>query len=169
MTHQTISDSYRLRISPKKRGEHLSPQIPMPMLAEYMNVFAKLLGGQDYQNEVIFKGVIKGSALLKSGVIESTRPYIDHYLNSANDDSYEKLETLLFNNGHKAELQNAQGKILRIIDPIEKFNDSIEVTTETSFSGQVIKIGGKDESIPLTLRDSDGTLYNLTIKGYRTC
>ncbi|MCY1543056.1 hypothetical protein D9M68_788490 [compost metagenome] len=39
------------------------------------------------------------------------------------------------------------------------------IDEECSVTGQVIKIGGKDDTIPLLLRDSDGVEYHCTVKG----
>ena len=39
------------------------------------------------------------------------------------------------------------------------------IDQESTVTGRVIKIGGRDDTIPLLLKDSDGTEYRCTVKG----
>ncbi len=151
------SSIYELRISSLNEGFNLTPEnLPALALAEYIDTLVKLLGGKKYSSSFTFDGLKQGSAILAlksdeyDGEIEKKSNYLD------------KLNDSLNRNGHKAELKK-DNKIIYLFDG-QPENKYVEVFQEASFYGQVIKIGGKDETIPLALKDNEGNIVNLTIK-----
>lgn len=149
-------------------------KLPLDRLALYLAELAKLLGENEH---IHFDKLSRGSAALKVWAETPAAPAVSKRVHSAISQSkdasrdarraLERINELLVQDGKKAELKDPQGAVIypfpggRKAEPVKE----LVIDEECSVSGQVIKIGGKDDTIPLLLRDSDGIEYHCTIKG----
>lgn len=151
-----------------------SPQsLPLARFALYLGEMSKLFG---YPEKVHFDKLIKGSAALRVWVEEEaalsvkkrTQMAIVGSDGAARDavDSLKRINDLLSQDGKRGELRDPDGQIV-VPFPGGARNDEQALTMDddSSVVGQVIKIGGRDDTIPLTLKGSDGSLFACTIKG----
>lgn len=148
---------YELRISSVDESCKLTPEnLSAYALSQYIESLIILLGGKKNKDTFTFKGLTEGSACL---AMESNQSYESVENKTPQID---KVNDILASNGHKAELKK-DGNIIYAFNGIKE-ESIIELYQEASFYGQVIKIGGKDETIPLALKDNEGNIVNLTIK-----
>ncbi|ONM45427.1 hypothetical protein BXT89_03105 [Halopseudomonas pachastrellae] len=147
--------------------------LPLSRLALYLAEMSKLLG---HSEKVHFDKVVKGSAALRVWVEEDVAPAVKARTrlaiagsNSAPKEAVESLSRineLLSQDGKRGELKNPEGTVvIPFPGGASKPQEAITMDDETSIVGQVIKIGGRDDTIPLTLTGSDGIHYNCTVKG----
>lgn len=162
-------NTYTLRIL----GSHPN-KLPLDRLALYLVELAKLMGEREH---IHFDKVSVGSAALKVWAEESAAPDVAKRLKLAFNKgsnapkeavrALESINELLIQDGKKAELKDPAGAVIypfpggRKVPPMK----DLLIDEDCSVSGQVIKIGGRDETIPVWLKDSDGTEYHCTIRG----
>ena len=139
--------------------------IPMSRLAEYMSELAALYGSEP---SVHFKALLPGSAILKAIVDESAAEAVESRLrlvhdNAAPDDlkrAYQNLNGMLKSDSALGEIKHAQGTVILAFlgrnTPVQKTYRVKEVGV---LDGVVIRIGGKDNTVPVWLKDMDGSIH----------
>lgn len=157
-----MSDSheYRLRI------DVFTPKtIPMARLAEYMAELARLLGEQE---NVHFSHLEPGSAVLVSSIEEPAKPKVEERLQkvrqgAASKDAmqaYKALDALLVKDNAVATLSEGTAHIIafpgRSRPKPVRYGPFRE---EGSLDGVVIRVGGRDSTIPVLIQDADGVEY----------
>ncbi len=139
--------------------------IPMSRLAEYMRELAALYGSE---RSIHFKELRSGSAILKAVVDESAIEAVESRLrlvhdNAAPDDlrrAYQSLNGMLKSDGAVGEIKHLQGDVILSFPgrntPVQKTYRVKEVGV---LDGVVIRIGGKDNTVPVWLKDMDGSIH----------
>jgi hypothetical protein len=138
--------------------------LPMARLAEYMSEFAKLLGEPD---RVHFVDVERGSAVLRARIDEVAVPKVTRRLSEAAQGqgdpvalkALKDLDEMLANDNAIGQvLDDAGAEVITFAGrnrpkPLEygPFRE------DGVLEGVVIKIGGKGESVPIWLQDSERT------------
>ncbi|WP_447789446.1 hypothetical protein [Pseudomonas farris] len=162
-------NTYTLRI----KGSHPN-KLPLDRLALYLAELAKLLGDKEL---VHLDRVGVGSAALKVWTEPEAAPSVSERVALAVAHSGEadqeaikaltKINELLSQDGKKGELKNPSGAVIYPFPGAKKAQHSKDllIDQESTVTGRVIKIGGRDETIPLLLKDADGTEYRCTVKG----
>ncbi|MGF6208256.1 hypothetical protein [Pseudomonas frederiksbergensis] len=162
-------NTYTLRIVGSKPSK-----LTLERLAIYLAEMAKLLGEKD---NIHFDKLTTGSACLKvwaePTVASDVYKRIALATNRSDSASKEALSALdrinqlLAQDGTKGELKNPNGVVIYPFPgaKIEKPEQELVADQDSTITGQVIKIGGRDDSIPLLVRDSDGREYNCTVIG----
>lgn len=152
---------YRLRID-----VFSVESLPMSRLAEYMTELARLLGEQE---RVHFSCLEPGSAVLVSSVEDPAAPKVGERLNKVREghgpkdamQAYKALDTLLAKDNAVASLTSEDGAEI-IAFPGRTRPKPIRYgpfREEGSLDGVVIRLGGRDESIPILLVDAEGAVY----------
>ncbi len=142
--------------------------LPMARLAEYLARLAVVFGSQE---KVYFLKVRKGSAVPEIHVQETAAANVYARLQLVGtgkgpDDakkSIQHINGLLRDDNASAVLREKGGAV--VIDfPGQKTPLAEEaIVHETGeLIGSVIRVGGKDETVPLLLQDTDGTPYKCT-------
>ena len=138
--------------------------IPMSKLAKYMAELASLYGSETL---VHFDKMRKGSAILQSKVEQSAINAVGKRLQLVHDiDAPDELVKIYQNINQLLRADNAVGTLKREHGAvILKFPGRETVTAKTYkvreagiLDGVVIRIGGKDNSIPIWIQDLDGTI-----------
>lgn len=162
-------NTYTLRI----KGSHPN-KLPLDRLALYLAEMAKLLGEKEL---VHLDRVAVGSAALRAwaepeaalSVSERVSLAISHSDDADQEaiKALSRINDLLSQDGKKGELKNPSGAVIYPFPGKKKVkeNNEIVLDQESTVTGRVIKIGGRDDTIPLLLKDSDGAEYRCTIKG----
>lgn len=144
--------------------------LPMGRLAEYLAQLAKLYGEEE---RVHFQKLRKGSAVLVVEVEEPAYPKVWARLQNAKsrdadedvETAYKAIDKLLRNDHAVGTIARAAGKVIEF--PGRKLPEAVQhsVTQLTSVDGVVIRIGGRDETIPVTLRDQEGRIIKCQVRG----
>jgi hypothetical protein len=162
-------NTYTLRII----GSHPA-KLPLDRLALYLAELAKLLGDKE---KIHFDKVSIGSAALKVWAEPEAAPLVSKRVTAAVSNSsiankealraLVAINDLLIVDGKRAELKNPEGAVIYPFPGGKKATSMKEmlIDQECSVTGQVIKIGGRDDTIPLWLKDTDGVEYQCTVKG----
>lgn len=148
------------------RMSALSPQtLPMARLAEYLTRLATLFGHRDY---VYFLKVRKGSAVPEIHVHDTAAPKVQSRLKLVGAGSgpeeankaIHDINAMLREDNTSATLA-VKGGALVINFPGCKTPLAEEAIVHEAgeLIGSVIRVGGKDETVPLLLQDTDGTTY----------
>jgi hypothetical protein len=142
--------------------------LPMARLAEYLACLAKVFGHQDH---VHFMKVRKGSAIPEIRVRETSAPKVQARLKlvgSANapEDvakSVQHINSLLREDNASAVLRVKDGAQVILFPGCKTpLAEEAIVHEAGELIGTVIKVGGKDDTVPLLLQDTDGTTYPCT-------
>lgn len=146
--------------------------LPMKRLAEYLSFLAVMYGND---NEVHFKGVRKGSAVLVaeafSDVVDGIEQRLRLINTSETDDkaqrAYNDVNRLLQEDHSTAYVARPKfGKIITFPGAKQqRGRDPISVVQPVTIDGVVIRIGGRDETIPVVVQDMEGNNISCTIKG----
>ncbi len=152
---------YRLRID-----VFSVESLPMSRLAEYMTELARLLGDQE---RVHFARLEAGSAVLVSRIEEPAVPKVGERLQKIRDgngpkdamQAYKALDTLLAKDNAVATLTAESGAEIitfpgRTRPKPMRYGPFRE---DGSLDGVVIRLGGRDESIPVLLEDAEGAVF----------
>jgi hypothetical protein len=126
------------------------------------------------QAQVHFESLEKGSALVQVVVDEPALPkVVGRIMNAKSQDPEEDVQKAFTAIDRLLRQDNAVGTISRAnggdilefpgrtLPTLETFS----MTQPTSIDGVVIKIGGRDETIPVTLRDIEGGIVNCQVRG----
>ncbi|TAV54929.1 hypothetical protein ELI29_18630 [Rhizobium leguminosarum] len=134
--------------------------LPMDRLAEYMAAYARLLGET---SRVHFQGVETGSAILVAAVDEPAGPKVYdrvHQLQRGSGSrdavkAFEELDEMLRRDNATGELRGNGGAVVLPFPGRSRPEPLVfgPIRQEGSLEGQVIRVGGKDDSVPVHLRD----------------
>lgn len=139
--------------------------IPMARLAEYMTELAALYGSEP---RVHFKELRTGSAILKAVVDDCAAAVVESRLRLVHDSTapddlqkaYQNINGMLRFDKAVGEIKRPQGSVILTFlgrnTPVQK---TYRVKEAGVLDGVVIRIGGKDNTIPVWLKDSDGTIH----------
>ncbi|UGQ47018.1 MFS transporter [Massilia endophytica] len=139
--------------------------IPMSRLAEYMSELAALYGSEP---SVHFKMLRSGSAVLEAVVDEVATEAVESRLRLVHDDAapddlkraYQNLNGMLRSDKAVGQIKHPQGAVILAFPgrdtPVQKTYRVKEVGV---LDGVVIRIGGKDNTVPVWLKDSDGSIH----------
>lgn len=147
--------------------------IPMARLAEYMREFAELLGSRQ---TVHFAGIIRGSVVLRARVDEqSTTDTSIRVLGVKRGDAPKeaiervaKIDRLMREDGARGEIIRQDGNVIYAFEGARRATDvqpEITISQDGELIGTVMRIGGRDDTVPLLLGDADGKFYDANIKG----
>jgi hypothetical protein len=134
--------------------------IPFKRLLEYLSQLEKLFDGDD----VHFTRVAKGSAapefIVKTDIAYKIEEKINS-LNNVDNPTFSKLAKLLQEDNTSAYFTKNKKRIFEI----KVANDNLQkcdIKEEYELYGYVIKVGGRDDTVPLSLRDlyDDTIIYN---------
>ena len=136
--------------------------------ADLAKRLADLLGEQE---RVHFGALRDGSARILAKVEESARQNVVVQLAKLRhgDASAKviKLNDYLGSKGWRGELKNAEGgMIIAFPGTSQKKPEQIQTVNQPdSLIGQVIKIGGRDDTVPMTIKTPDGSFVDVNVKG----
>lgn len=136
--------------------------------ADLAKRLADLLGEQE---RVHFGALKDGSARILAKVEQSARQDVFVQLAKmrlgAAPAKITKLNDYLGSKGWWGELKNAEGGVIIAFPgtPKKKPEQVQTVYQPDSLIGQVIKIGGRDDTVPMTLKTSDGAFVDVNVKG----
>ncbi|MGD0364790.1 MAG: hypothetical protein ABSC93_28260 [Bryobacteraceae bacterium] len=141
--------------------------LPMARLAEYITQLAVLYGERDH---IHLLRVAKGSAALvkkiDSVAIEKVRLRVRTACNTPDSDTagaYYKIDDLLFRDHATGAVYLGGAKILQFPGKKRAKTESIGPIAQQDFiDGQLIRLGGKDETVPVHVRDEDGIIHPCT-------
>lgn len=145
------------------RIDTLSPEtLPMVRLAEYATALAKLMGSEEH---VHLLKVRKGSAIPEIWVDHAADPKVRKRLSLVNtpdapDDvksNWSKVNTLLRDDNASAVLRVKHGAtILEFPGRKTPLSEEVVVHEQGELDGIVIRVGGKDASVPVWLQGEGG-------------
>ena len=137
--------------------------LPMARLAEYLTRLAVLFGNQA---EVYFLKVRKGSAIQEIHVHATAAPQVQARLkligtgNEPEDaaKSVEAINTMLRDDNTSATLKEKAGAVvIRFPGCKATLAEEAVVHEAGELIGTLIRVGGRDDTVPLLLQDTDGT------------
>lgn len=140
----------------------------MARLAEYLASLSKVFGNQEY---VHFSKVRKGSAILESMVAREAAPKVETRLRLVSSPDCPEDAKRQVNHINDMLREDCASAVLKkkggaeiIFFPGCKMPLAEEAIVHEAgeLIGTVIKVGGKDETVPLLLQDTDGTTYPCT-------
>lgn len=143
--------------------------LPLGRLGEYLSALAELVGPDA---PVHFDKVTKGSAKLKVKVEEEAAPHIEARVrlapvsepNSEPRRGYERIQGLLRDDQTSAEFRPDKGATV-LIFPGGKRQAAPRLASVREYgelNGRIIRVGGKDDTIPVGLQQPDGTVISCT-------
>jgi len=148
--------------------------MPIGRLAEYLLEFAGLLGKDA---PVRFSGIVKGSVVMRARALDDSHESIASRLvlvagNQGTKDAAskaDKLDAMMREDGIFGEVINHAGAVILPFPGAKRKVDISQteyvVTQEGELTGVVTRIGGRDDTVPLTLEDADGVYYETNVKG----
>ncbi len=145
-------------------------RIRMDRLAEYMRLFADLLG---LDNDPVFKGIKKASTGLKVAIPPDRRLYAALRLIESGANSESKparlvrdLEGMLGIDGiAEAQLLDADSNVIRLLRGVAPANDKLDrLYQEGTVDGTVTGLVGADDTMHLHLRDQRSLDYRLVVR-----
>lgn len=145
--------------------------LPMARLAEYLRVYAELLGEG---NEPRFAGIVSGSALMRAQLPYDKRLDVKLRLMSAESNAapgpgysaVEKLSDMLEHDGLTGEVEDRQGAvILQFRRPERKDAPAEHVVYDTGvLDGVLVGLVGLDDTVHLRLQDVGGKTYKVILR-----
>lgn len=139
--------------------------LPMSRLAEYMMELAKLLGEEE---RIHFSHLESGSAILVANAEEPAAPKVAERIRKVNEgtapveamNAFRRLDTMLAKDNAVGDLSNAAGAQIisfpgRTRPKPVRYGPFKE---RGSLDGVVIRLGGKDDTIPVLLQDGEATV-----------
>ena len=151
-----MKSEYRFRIA-----DSFTPRtLPMERLAEYVAALAKLLGEQD---NVHLQSIEPGSAILIAAIDTPAQPKVRERLVAVRDGhgpsdaqkAFVELDEMLQKDNATGTLSNDAGDV---VVPFPGRNRPEPLVygpfrQDGTIDGQLIRVGGKDETVPVHLRD----------------
>lgn len=148
--------AYRFRIA-----DGFTPEtLPMERLAEYVAGLARLLGEKD---NVHFQGIESGSAVLVATVDLAARPKVRDRLCAVREGrgpsdaqkAFGELDDMLRKDNATGSLCNEAGDVVVPFPGRERPEPLAygPFRQDGTVDGQLIRVGGKDETVPVHLRD----------------
>lgn len=146
--------------------------MPLDALGEIAKCLAELLGEPAH---VRFSGLANGSARLRANVLpEAQTPVFLRLVQARNGEggaasrSAKRLDNYLHSRGWHAELlHRTNGVVLDFPGAkVQRRDQPIRTIKQVdAIVGSVIKIGGRDESVPMTLKTPAGEFLDMNVKG----
>ena len=148
--------------------------LPMARLAQYLSQLAELYGSTE---RVHFDKLKKGSAIVQVSVEDMAVPKVLERLNSAKsvtpdpdvEKAYKAIDAMLRRDNAVGTISRpGAGRASKVIEFPGRRNPEAEthvVLQPTTVDGVVIKIGGRDETIPVLIKDIEGHEVNCQIRG----
>jgi hypothetical protein len=142
--------------------------LPLGRMGEYVSALAELIG-DDVQAS--FERVTKGSAQLKIKISDDDADLAISKIKTAScaDEGssarrgYEKIQSLLASDRTSAEFRPQKGAVILKFPGAPKNVLRLAMIKEAGeINGRIIKVGGRDDSIPVSLRTPDGKIINCT-------
>lgn len=142
--------------------------LPLGRLGEYVLALADLIGDDVHVN---FERVTKGCAQLKviidddDALIAESRIRLapSAELGSSQRKGYEKIQSLLMADKTSAAFKPQKGAVILKFPGAPKNLLRLATVKEAGeISGRIFKIGGRDETIPVSLLTPDGDIVNCT-------
>ncbi len=130
-------------------------ELPMEKLADYLAHWANLLG---VEHKPVYKGAVKGSAVLRASVAPLDRVATSVRLgNAANDESTRSLldaiEGLMARDGlRRAQIKNRDGRVLQVVR-VTPAVPELTVTDRAEIDGRVYRLSGKDNTTSVGLTE----------------
>lgn len=142
----------------------------MERVAEYMLEMARLMGGRE---GVHLKEVVKGSVVLRAVADVDVAEQVSKRLTliAAGDGPRDalaaaaKINEMLGRDNTTAKLEAPSGAVIIPFPGKKPAETSAVVSEESQIDGRVIKIGGRDNTIPLLLLGENGEEYRCTVRG----
>lgn len=144
--------------------------LPMSRLAEYLARLSALLGNKEH---VHFMKVRKGSAVPEIAVAPAANPKVIARLKLVGTPdapeevsrSQQDINHMLRDDGATAYLRIKGGaRILEFSGVKTPLAEEVVLLEQGELEGMVIRIGGKDETVPVMLEGEDGTFYRCNTK-----
>lgn len=149
---------YRFEIA----GGFTPQTLPMERLAEYMAAFAKLLGESE---NVHFQSVEPGSAVLVAAIDKPARPKVRDRLAALRDGrgagdaqkAFAELDEMLRKDNATGTVSDEAGDLLIPFPGRNRPEPLVygPFRQDGKIDGQLIRVGGKDETVPVHLRDGE--------------
>lgn len=157
----------------KFRIDNATPaSLPMKRLAEYLAQLSVLFGNSDY---VHFDRVDEGSAILKQWVDWSAEEEVTTRLRAISYGSgpdeaaraEKRINAMLRDDGASAQLLNqVDAQIIRFPGKETSTVEAVgPITMEGSLDGRLIRLGGRDETVPVWLENHSTTWKCNTSRG----
>ncbi|HET9904657.1 MAG TPA: hypothetical protein VFQ27_13260 [Xanthobacteraceae bacterium] len=134
--------------------------LPMERLAEYVAALAKLLGEQD---NVHFRGIEAGSAVLVATIDQPAQPKVRERVLAVRDGggpsdarkAYGDLDEMLRKDNATGTLSDEAGGVVIPFPGRSRPEPLVygPLREDGTIDGQLIRVGGKDETVPVHLRD----------------
>ena len=140
----------------------------MMRLAEYLARLATVFG---FQENVYFLKARKGSPIPEIHILEATALKVHDRLKLVGTNEAPKDVTRAVQNINAMLREDNASAVLRVKGGAQLIQfpgcktpiaDEAIVHEAGELTGEVIKVGGKDDTVPLTLQDTDGTTYPCT-------
>ena len=154
-----MNTTYRLWI----QGAYTPETMPLARLADYMSALASLLGEG---TQVHFEGLETGSAIVCASVEEPAAPKVASRVQGfATDEASDEVARAFARVDDLLHSDNATGELLAEGATIIRFPGRNRPTRfsygpfrqEGSLNGKVIRVGGREPTIPVHLQDADVT------------
>ena len=134
--------------------------IPFKRLLEYLAQLEKLFDGEDVHFIKVAKGSAAPEFIVKTDIAYKIEEKINS-LNNADNPMFSKFARLLQEDNTSAYFTKNKKRIFEIKvanDNLQKY----DIKEEYELYGYVIKVGGRDDTVPLSLRDlyDDSIIYN---------
>jgi hypothetical protein len=141
--------------------------LSMARLGEYITQLAVLYGEKDH---IHFWRVVRGSAALVKKVdaeaIEKVGLRVKTACDGPDSDTavaYSRIDDMLFRDHATGAVYLGGAKILQFPGKKRAKTESIGPIVQRDFiDGQLIRLGGKDETVPVHVRDEDGEIHLCT-------
>ena len=142
--------------------------LPLDVFAEYVTELVHILGEPKDINFVrLGRGSAKFIQKVKQHAIPSVRERIESVQHRKGPDealsAYARVNSLLVRDNAVGTLSLGGAKLLDFPGRKEKPEPPIGPVTQPDFlDGQLIRVGGKDATVPVHLREEDGTIHYCT-------
>lgn len=150
-------------------GSYEPETIPMDRLGEYLQALAQLLGEKA---NVHFTEVTTGCVALHAAIDPPAQACVADRVEEANSPAppkdiakaVEALDEMLRRDNATGSLRDDSDRVVIPFPGIDKKLSPTfgPIRQEGSLTGQVVRVGGKDATIPVHLRDGDSVLTGLT-------
>ncbi len=145
--------------------------LPLDDFGELTKRLADLLGSRE---QLRFSALKTGSASIRARVLDAGLAAVTGNLvaaklgDGAGTAKVARIDDYLAARGWHGELRNRQGRVLLVFPGATVRKNVEEVRTVQqldSIVGTVIKIGGRDETVPMQVQTTDGLYLDVTVKG----
>lgn len=143
--------------------------LPIGRLGEYLSVLAKLVGTDA---PVHFDKVTKGSAKLKMKVPEEAAHAVETRIRlapvsdigSEGRRAYDQMQSMLKTDQTSAEFRPEKGDVILLFPGVERPKPQrlASVREYGELHGRIIRLGGRDDTVPVGLQQADGEVINCT-------